>query len=55
MQKVRVLYNKDSTITFIKKCLTTFIKKCLFSTNSVVNITSNIAISNPMSTAGKNS
>ena len=33
---------------------TTFIKKCLSSTNSVVSIISNIAICNPMSTAGKN-
>ena len=33
--------------------ITTFIKKCLSSTNSVVNIISNIAICNPMSTAGK--
>ena len=38
----------------LEKRFTTFIKKCLSSTNSVVNIISNIAICNPMSTAGKN-
>ena len=38
----------------LDKRFTTFIKKCLSSTNSVVNIISNIAICNPMSTAGKN-
>ena len=32
----------------------TFIKKCLSRTNSVVNINSNIAICNPMSTSSKN-
>ena len=38
-----------------EKRFTTFIKKCLStcSTNSVVNIISNIAICNPMSTADK--
>ena len=38
----------------IEKRFTTFIKKFLSSTNSVVNIIFNIAICNPMSTAGKN-
>ena len=38
----------------LEKRFTTFIKKCLSSTNSVVNIISNIAICNSMSTAGKN-
>ena len=38
----------------LEKRFTTFIKICLSSTNSVVNIISNIAICNPMSTAGKN-
>ena len=38
----------------LKKRFTTFIKKCLSSTNSVVNIMSNITIYNPMSTAVKN-
>ena len=38
----------------LEKKITTFIKKCLSSNNSVVNIISNIAICNPMSTAGKN-
>ena len=38
----------------IEKRIATFIKKCLSSTNSVVNIIFNIAICNPMSTAGKN-
>ena len=37
-----------------EKRFTTFIKKYLSSTNSVVNTISNIAICNPMSTAGKN-
>ena len=38
----------------LEKRFTTFIKKCLSSTNSVVNIISNIAICNPMHvTAGK--
>ena len=40
-------------INLEKKC-TTLIKKCLSSTNAVVNIISNIAIYNPMSTEGKN-
>ena len=31
-----------------------FIKKCLSSSNSIVNVISQIAICNPMSTAGKN-
>ena len=38
----------------LEKKITTFIKKCLSSTSSVANIISNIAICNPMSTAGKN-
>ena len=38
----------------LEKRFTTFIKKCLSSTNSVVNIISNIAICNPRSTTGKN-
>ena len=38
----------------LEKRFTKFIMKCLSSTNSVVNIISNIAICNPMSTAGKN-
>ena len=38
----------------IEKRFTTFINKFLSSTNSVVNIIFNIAICNPMSTAGKN-
>ena len=37
----------------LEKRFTTFINKCLSSTNSVVNIISNIAICNPVSTAGK--
>ena len=37
----------------LEKRFTTFIKKCLSSTNSVVNIISNIAICNPMFTEGK--
>ena len=37
----------------LEKRFTTFIKKCLSSTNSVVNIISNIALCNLMSTAGK--
>ena len=40
-------------INLVKR-FTTFIKKCLSSTNFAVNIMSNFAICNPMSTAGKN-
>ena len=38
----------------LEKKFTTFIKKYVSSTNFAVNIMSNFAICNPMSTAGKN-
>ena len=50
---IAALFNQLPLHMNIEKKIT-FIKKCLSSTNSVVNIISNIAICNPMSTAGKN-
>ena len=50
---IAALSNQLSIHINIEKRFTTFIQKCLSSTNSVVNIFSNIAICNPMSTSGK--
>ena len=51
---IAALSNQLTLHINLEKRFRTFIKKCSSSTNSVVNIISNIAICNPMSTAGKN-
>ena len=51
---IAAFYNQLPLHINLEKRFTTVIKKYLSSTNFVVNIISNIAICNPMSTAGKN-